>query len=107
MFPGYKLTIEGVDYLVPALSLGQIRNGVKEKLKEHDQAVAEGKTFEVQLLRGEVILEAIRRNYPAFLQETLENNLDLNAVGKLWLVVLGASGFIEGEIVAATTTAGT
>jgi hypothetical protein len=102
MFAGMKITIEGQEYLVPALSLGQLRTGLLDKIKEHDALVAEGKTFDVMVLRGEIILAALKRNYPDFDEAKLMSYLDMSNVRDLWLHILGASGFSPGETVAAT-----
>lgn len=102
MFPGTPLQIGAETYTVPALSLGQLRAGAKDKIKAHDDLVAEADSFGATVLRGEIILIALRRNYPDFTEELLFDNLDLNNVGPLWLAVLGASGFVPGEIQAAT-----
>lgn len=103
MFPGKSVEIGGETFVVPALSLGQLRNGVLAKLAEHDKLVEDGKTFDAFLVRGQVILEALRRNYPDFAEDRLWNFLDVHNTGPLWLTVLGASGFTPGEGEAATT----
>lgn len=105
MFGGLKITIDGADYVVPPLSLGQLRNGVLKKLQEHDELLASGKVFEATVLRGEVILEALRRNYPDFAEDTLMSFLDMGTIGPIWLAVLGASGFSPGEVAAAVDAA--
>ncbi len=105
MFPGVKITIEGADYTVPPLSLGQLRNGVLKKLQEHDELLAAGKVFEATAMRGEVILAALRRNYPNFAEDTLMGFLDMASIGPIWLAVLGASGFSPGEMTAAVDKA--
>jgi hypothetical protein len=97
MFAGVKIKIGADEFIVPPISLGQLRNGTLTKLKEHDLLVAEEKTFEAVILRGEIILEALQRNYPDFAPDELWNYLDLENCGPLWLAVLGASGFTPGE----------
>jgi hypothetical protein len=104
MFVGTKIKIGDEEFTVPPLSLGQLRNGALGKLKAHDDLLAEGKMWEAMVLRGEVILEALHRNYPDFESEKLWNWLDVGNVGPLWRSVLGASGFTPGEVVAAGTT---
>ncbi len=103
MFPGHKIKIDDEELVIPALSLGQLRGGVIQTLEEHDKLLAEGKTFDVTLKRGEIILEALRRNYPNYPAEKLFNFLDMQNTREIWLVVLGASGFNMGETPAATT----
>jgi len=105
MYAGTKITIGGAEYIVPPVSLGQLRNGVLAKLQEHDQLLADGKIFEATALRGEVILAALRRNYPDFAEDTLMDHLDMRSITPIWLAVLGASGFAPGETAAAAETA--
>ena len=105
MFPGTKITIDGEDFIVPALSLGQLRNGVLKQLEAHDATLAEGKAFDAAAMRGDIILMALRRNYPDFPAEKLLDFLDMANTGPLWLVVLGASGFSPGETAAAVDQA--
>ena len=102
MFVGTNVTIGDEIYVVPPISLGQLRNGLLSKLQEHDKLIAEGKTFEAIALRGEVILSALRRNYPDFPEGKLYDYLDMSNSTPLWLTILGVSGFMPGETLAAT-----
>lgn len=105
MFPGKTIKLGDEEFVVPALSLGQLRNGVLDQLQEHDKLVAEGKTFEAMDIRGKVILVAMQRNYPDFSEEKLLTYLDLQNTTEVWLSVLGLSGFSLGENQAAQTEA--
>lgn len=105
MFAGTKFNIGGEDFVVPALSLGQLRNGLMDRLKEHDKVLAEATLFDAMLIRAEVILAAIRRNYPDFDEQRLMDYLDLRTVLPMWNAVLGASGFSPGETEATATEA--
>lgn len=105
MFPGTKITIDGEDFVVPALSLGLLRNGIMAKLKEHDEVLAAGNVFEAMAMRGEIILAALRRNYPDFSEDKLLSHLDLQNTVGIWLNVLGSSGFSPGEVQAAAKAA--
>jgi hypothetical protein len=102
LFAGTKIRIGDEDFIVPPISLGQLRNGVLSKLQEHDELVAQGKTFETMEIRGTIILEALRRNYPDFEEKRLFDFLDMANVGPIWLTILGASGFMPGETEAVT-----
>lgn len=102
MFAGTRITIGTEQYVVPPISLGQLRNGVLGKLKEHDILVAEEKAFDAMILRGEIILEALQRNYPDFEPKKLWDWLDMSNTGPLWLTILGGSGFMPGEAEAVT-----
>jgi hypothetical protein len=103
MFAGAKITIDGEEYVVPPLSLGQLRNGMLIKLREHDEMLNSGKIFDLMTLRGEIILAALRRNYPDFAEERLFAFLDMGNTQSIWLSILGASGFQPGEAPAAAT----
>lgn len=104
MFAGTPLKIGEEEFIVPPLSLGQLRNGMLAKLQEHDKLLAENKIFEAVALRGEVILAALRRNYPDFSEEKLMAHLDVGNTGPVWLFVLTGSGFAPtGETQAGTT----
>lgn len=106
MIPGTKIIIDNAEYVVPPLTLGQLRNGVNDLMKRHDELVNEdGKLFELFDLRGQVILAAIKRNHPDMTEETLFNYLDLANLTPLWLQVLGQSGFTPGENPAAANVA--
>lgn len=103
MYAGTKIRIGEEEYTVPPISLGQLRNGTLPLLKKHDELVASGETFDAMLIRGEVLLSALRRNYPDFPEQKLFDFLDMNNTGRLWLDILGASGFTQGEATAAGT----
>jgi hypothetical protein len=97
MYRGTKITIGDEEFIVPPISLGQLRNGMLARLKEHDQLVNDGKLFETVELRGQIILEALRRNYPDFPEEKLLSFLDMGNTAPIWLSILGASGLNQGE----------
>ena len=107
MFAGTKVIIKGAVYVIPPISLGQLRNGTLPLLQQHDTLIADGKTFEAMEIRGQVILSALRRNYPEFPESDLFDYLDLQNTGPLWLTILGASGFVPGETQAAVEIAET
>ena len=108
MYSGKEIKIEGETYTLPPVSLGQLRGGLTEKFKLHDSLVQEGKYWEYMALRGEVILSALKRNYPDFPEEKFMNFIDLSNVTALWLYILGASGLTPGETeVAKLETGGT
>lgn len=104
MLKGYSVNIKGTEYMVPPLSLGLLRSGALDMLREHDKLVEAGDSFGYMELRGKIILLALRRNYPEFPEEMLFDFLDLSNVGTIWLSILGASGFSPGEEVAAAKT---
>jgi hypothetical protein len=101
LFAGTKITIDGEDLIIPALSLGQLRNGINKVMETHDTLLAEGKIFDAMDLRGEVIFSALTRNYPDYTKDKLFDFLDLSNTTQLWLSILGQSGFAPGEAEAA------
>lgn len=103
LFAGMKVVIGEEEFIVPPLSLGDLRSGVLVQLKEHDELVANGNPFEAMQLRGEIILVALKRNYPDFPEQKLWDWLDVSNIRDLWMAVLGNSGFTPGEAQAATT----
>ena len=108
MFAGTNITIGNETYVVPPISLGQLRNGLMTKLKQHDLLVEglkddTGNWFDILVLKGEIILDALHRNYPDFDEAKLFSWLDVGNVGPLWAVIIGASGFTPGETQAAGT----
>ena len=98
MLAGIRIKIGDETFICPPISLGQLRNGLMTKLKEHDALAATTENFfETMTLKGEIILEALRRNYPEFDEKKLFDFLDLGNVTPIWLSILGASGFTPGE----------
>ena len=103
-YPGLTIKIGDEEFIIPPLSLGQLRNGALSKMKEHDELIAQGRAYDSMVLRGEIILAALHRNYPDFEPEKLYTWLDVGNIGPIWLAVLGLSGFTSGEVRAATVT---
>lgn len=102
-YAGVPFKIGEREYIVPALSLGLLRNGLLAKIKEHDDLVAEGKLFDTLALRGDIIIAALRRNYPDIDENEVFDYLDMTNTTQIWLAVLGASGFTSaGEATAGT-----
>lgn len=101
MFKGKKMTLGEREFVVPALSLGQLRNGGVELLRQHDETSAKGQGFDAMELRGKLIHLALQRNYPDLTEEDVFGLLDMANTGEVWQTVLGLSGFTSGEVSAA------
>ena len=94
MIPGKKVSIGGQDWIVPPLSLKQLRNGIMDKFRQHDELIARRDTendamatWEATLIRGDIIIAALSRNYSV---EELEGlDLDLSNIQEVWPTVLG------------------
>lgn len=102
MYSGKEIKIEGETYILPPISLGLLRGGLVEKLKQHDELVKSQDYWGFQVLRGEILYSAFKRNYPDFGEEKFMNFLDMENTPNLWLYILGASGLVPGEIPAVT-----
>lgn len=94
LIDGIKVIIGGDEYVMPPLTLGQLRNGALSKINEHDKLIADGNVFEAVSKRAEVIGMALRRNYPELSDEKLLDLLDLRNSPSLWSIALGGSGII-------------
>lgn len=104
MISGTPVKLRGQVYVIPPLTLGQLRSGLAEKMKEHDRLVRENQedsgrdnAFAISILRGEIIHAALSRNYPEIDEARCFELLDLGNVSFAWLAVIGLSGFRPGE----------
>jgi hypothetical protein len=90
MIPGVTITMGGRDWLVPPLTLGQLRRLMPRvrQLTEIDASMGE-----VQIgVLVEIVTAAVQRNYPDATAETVENLLDLGNAGAVLNAVLTGSG---------------
>jgi hypothetical protein len=90
MIPGVTITMGGRDWLVPPLTLGQLRRLMPRvrQLTEIDASMGE-----VQIgVLVEIVTAALQRNYPDATAETVENLLDLGNAGAVLNAVLTGSG---------------
>lgn len=101
--PGTEIELGDKKFVLPPLTLGMLRNGVAEKLRRYDELTAESKHWDARLLSGEIILEALRRNYDkrALSDEDFWDRIDLGNDSEAFRAVLGLSGFQMGEAGAA------
>jgi len=94
-FEGTTLKIGDKDYVVPALTIKQIRtlkSDIQELRQLKDAVNIEDEKLDKMI---SVIYAAISRNYPDITREELENNLDMNNIQDVILIILGASGIVE------------
>lgn len=103
-----KLKINGKDYDIPAVTLGQLRGGVLEKMKESDKLL-ETSWLDSVMLRGQIIADAMVAKYKdEFTMDDVFNSLDPASTASAFIALLGASGITQpGEATAAKTEAGT
>ena len=112
LIPGKKVNLGGKEWVIPPLSLGQLRNGVLERIKQSDELIrgADGdasKFYEALLIRAEVMHKALERNYPDLTVEKVIDMLDLQNWPEVWNLTMGGSGFDLGEAVKEVETEST
>lgn len=93
MFPGIKVKLADSELIIPALSLGQLRSGVLDLMKKHDDVVSSGDLFSAMTIRGQIITIAAQRNYPDVTEDQIMAGLDLSNTTEIWNSILGLSGF--------------
>lgn len=97
MFAGIPIQLGDEEYLVPALSLSQVKSlrssfVAMEQLRGQAQSIADEKFSELLDLAVPIIHAALTRNYPTVTQESLYNLLDLDTMNQCVEAVLSASG---------------
>lgn len=91
MIPGVKVRLGEEEFIIPPLTLGQLRNGIMDKMKRHDECVAKGEGVDAFLLRCEIVGEAVRRNYPEMTDEKLNEILDMRNSTPAWFAAIGGT----------------
>jgi len=95
MIPGVAVAMGGQDWLIPPLTLGQLRR-LMPKVRQLTEIGASMGEAQVGVL-VEIVAAALQRNYPDVTAEMVENLLDLgNAISVLNAVLTG-SGLKERE----------
>jgi hypothetical protein len=89
-YQGVIVRLGGTDYTVPPLALGAL----KTCLPKLNAVMAAGSALTPELVDGflDVVMAALRRNYPELQRETIEAEVDLGNMGDVMLAVTGASG---------------
>lgn len=90
MIPGIEVAMGGEDWLIPPLTLGQLRRLMPKvrQLTEIDASMGEA---QIAVL-VEIVATALQRNYPDATYEQVENLLDLGNAGAVLNAVLTGSG---------------
>lgn len=102
MIPGITIAMGGQDWLVPPLTLGQLRRLMPKVKTLTDINVGMGEK-QIGVL-CEIVAAALSRNYPDATADMVENLLDLGNAGEVLNVVLTGSGLKpRGEAPARTT----
>jgi hypothetical protein len=109
MIPGMAVAMGGQDWIVPPLTLGQLRRLMPKVRQLTEIGASMGETQIAVLV--DIVAAALQRNYPDITPEKVENLLDLgNASVVLNAVLTGSglkpSGAEMGEALAPETTSG-
>ncbi len=94
MIPGVTVAMGGQDWLVPPLTLGQLRR-LMPKVRELTEIGASMGEAQIAVL-VEIIAVALQRNYPTLTPDKVENLLDLGNAAAVLNAVLTGSGLKPG-----------
>jgi hypothetical protein len=97
MIPGVTIQMGGQDWLVPSLTIGQLR-----RLKDARKALASGDEEKVLAAICTIVAAALSRNYPDMTEQKVEDLIDLQNRDEVVAAVLGNSGLTPGEAGAVT-----
>ena len=90
MLPGVTIAMGGRDWLVPPLTLGQLRR-LMPKVRQLTEIGASMGETQIGVL-VEIVTAALQRNYPETTAEMVENLLDLGNASAVLNAVLTGSG---------------
>ena len=90
MLPGVTIAMGGRDWLVPPLTLGQLRR-LMPKVRQLTEIGASMGETQISVL-VEIVATALQRNYPEATAEMVENLLDLGNASAVLNAVLTGSG---------------
>ena len=98
-FEGTKKNIGGDNYIIPALSLKQVKNLKPEIDLVSDSTSDQDIRFDAM---SKIIFTALSRNYPDITEDQVKDMLDLNNILEIIDAVMNVSGFKKrlGEMLA-------
>src|SRR2546421_1426829 len=94
MIPGVAVAMGGQDWIVPPLTLGQLRR-LMPKVRQLTEVGASMGEAQINVLI-DIITAALQRNYPETTPEKVENLLDLGNASAVLNAVLTGSGLKPG-----------
>jgi hypothetical protein len=98
-FNGVAIRMGGKDWIVPALSIGQVRRLMPEISKVTTSDSGAVLPDDVAQSALNIIHAALSRNYPDVTKEMLEDLIDLGNFRKIIEAIMGVSGLIaSGEV---------
>jgi hypothetical protein len=95
MIPGITIAMGGRDWLVPPLTLGQLRR-LMPKVRQLTEIGASMGEAQIGVL-VEIVATALQRNYPDATVDMVENLLDLGNASAVLKAVLTGSGLKLGD----------
>ena len=95
MIPGVAVAMGGQDWLVPPLTLGQLRR-LMPKVRQLTEIGASMGEAQIGVL-VEIVAAALQRNYPDVTADNVENLLDLGNASAVLNAVLTGSGLRLGD----------
>ena len=90
MIPGVAVAMGGQDWIIPPLTLGQLRRLMPEVRQLTEIGASMGET-QINVLI-DIVTAALQRNYPETTPENVENLLDLGNASAVLNAVLTGSG---------------
>ena len=94
MIPGVAVAMGGQDWIVPPLTLGQLRR-LMPKVRQLTEIGASMGEAQINVLI-DIVTAALQRNYPETTPDKVENLLDLGNAGAVLNAVLTGSGLKPG-----------
>ena len=94
MIPGVAVAMGGQDWIVPPLTLGQLRR-LMPKVRQLTEIGASMGEAQINVLI-DIVAAALQRNYPEATPDKVENLLDLGNAGAVLNAVLTGSGLKPG-----------
>ena len=94
MIPGVAVAMGGQDWMVPPLTLGQLRR-LMPKVQQLTEIGASMGEAQIAIL-VDIVTAALQRNYPEMTPDKVEDLLDLSNAGAVLNAVLTGSGLKPG-----------
>lgn len=102
MILGIPMTIGTTEYVVPPLSLGSLEE-YGEAIDDFQSGKLGLKGFSIVI---DVVLAALKRNYPDMTRDVVKNGIDLAEAGDFFANVMDISGLRRKALEAGKATAG-
>ncbi len=90
MIPGVTVQMGGQDWIVPPLTLGQLRR-LMPKVRQMTEIGANMGDSQIEVLI-EIVTAGLQRNYPEMTPDKVENMLDLGNSANVLNIILTGSG---------------